>query len=146
MAQQFLHDAQIGPTLEQVCGRAVPQTVRSHVRGAIDGGDCLVHHGASLSHVEPPAPRPQQQGRPGFRGNQGRAPVGQPGSQRIGGRFPQRHAVHAEAALGDLVFLHVEERGVVAGPCERSDARRGSGHEAGEQGGELAERRVTFEP
>ena len=61
MAEQFLHDAQISPALEQVGGRAVPQTVRSHVGCAVDGGDGLVHHGASLSHVEPPAPRAQQQ-------------------------------------------------------------------------------------
>ena len=78
VTEQFLHDAQIGAAFEQVGGRAVPQTVRAHVGSAVDGGDGLVHDGASLADVEPTAPGAQQQRRPGLRGDQRRAPVGQP--------------------------------------------------------------------
>ncbi len=71
---------------------AVPQAMRPHVGCAVDRGDGLMHHRAGLAHIEPPTPGAQQQRRPGLRGDQRRAPVGQPGAQRLGGRFPERGA------------------------------------------------------
>ena len=55
VAEQFLHDAQVRATLEQMGGRAVPQAVRPDVRRAVDGGDGLVHDGAGLPLIEPTA-------------------------------------------------------------------------------------------
>ena len=60
VAEQLLDRTEVGPTLEQMSGRAVPQTVRTHVRGAVDGADGLVHDGAGLPRVEATAARAEQ--------------------------------------------------------------------------------------
>ncbi len=60
VAEQFLHDAQVGAALEQMGGGAVPQSVRPDVRRAVDGGDGLVHDGAGLPLVEPAAAGTEQ--------------------------------------------------------------------------------------
>ena len=79
MTEQLLDDAQVGPAFKEMGGRAVPQPVRAHIGRAVHRGDGLVHHRSGLAHVEPPAPRAQQQRRPGLRGHQRGTPIGQPG-------------------------------------------------------------------
>ena len=64
VAEQFLHDAQVGAALEQMGGGAVPQAVRTDVGRAVDGGDGLVHDGAGLPLIEPTAAGAEQQRRP----------------------------------------------------------------------------------
>ena len=61
VAEQFLHDPQVGPALEQMGRCTVPQSVRADIGSAGDCTDGLVHHGAGLPRVEPTTPRTQQQ-------------------------------------------------------------------------------------
>src|ERR1700677_4055410 len=51
MAEQLLDDPQVGPTFEQVGGRAVPQAVRPHIGRAVHCSDGLVHDSARLACI-----------------------------------------------------------------------------------------------
>ena len=77
MAQQFLHDAQVGPAFEQMRRGAVPQTVGTDVGCAAHGGHRLMDDGAGLPRVESFPARAEQQRGTGIRGGQRRPAAGQ---------------------------------------------------------------------
>ena len=55
MAEQFLHDAQVGPPPSSRCVAALCRSPCGPMSGgAVDRGDRLVHDGAHLPWVEPP--------------------------------------------------------------------------------------------
>ena len=81
VAQQFLHDPQVGAAFEEMGGGAVAQTVRPDVGRVGHRGHGLVHHGARLARIQPTPTRTQQQGRSGLRRHQGGSAVTQPGVQ-----------------------------------------------------------------
>jgi hypothetical protein len=58
VAQELLDDPQISTALEQMRRRAVPQAMWADVRCSVDCRDRLMHHGAGLALIEPPAPDP----------------------------------------------------------------------------------------
>jgi len=61
MAEEFLHDPQVGATIEHVCCRAVPQGVRAQtVNAELFTGPR--HHGAHHPRINPPTPGPEKQG------------------------------------------------------------------------------------
>ncbi len=60
MAEEFLHDAQICTTFEEMRGRAVPEAVRSDIGCAIDGGHGLMHDRAGLALVDTSTPDTKQ--------------------------------------------------------------------------------------
>ena len=61
MTEQLLDNPQVGTAFKEMGSRAVSQSVWPHVGCAVDGGHGLVHHGAGLPYVEPPATCPEQQ-------------------------------------------------------------------------------------
>ena len=115
MAQQLLHDAQVGAALQQVRRGAVPQSVRPDVGRAGYGGHRLMHHGARLPRVQSPAAGPEQQCRTRLAGGQGRASGGQPRRQRVVRRLPIGHgallvalAEHPQHAPGAVDVVDVQ--------------------------------------
>ena len=60
VAEQFLHDAQVRATFEKMGGRTVPKAMRPDIGPSVYGGDGLVHDGAGLPLIEPPAARAEE--------------------------------------------------------------------------------------
>ena len=67
MAEQLLHHAQVGPALEQVGRRAVPEAMGAEVRCVGNVGEEGVDDLADLPLVRPAAPATEEQGGPAAR-------------------------------------------------------------------------------
>ena len=81
IAEQFLHDAQVRPALQQMRGGAVPQAVRPDIGCAVDRGDGLMDDGAGLPPDRRP-PRAPSGGPARVGGGQRGTAVGQPRRKR----------------------------------------------------------------
>ena len=90
MTEEFLHDPQVGTTIEHVCCRAVPQGVRTQtINAKLFTGPR--HHGAHHPRINPPTPSPEKQGVVSrfFRIKQVGAAMVAPRLERRSGRVPK---------------------------------------------------------
>ena len=63
MTQQLLDRSQIRPTVEQMCGRGVPQRMRTARRSRAQSSQVLVQRAAHYTDVDPPPAPAQEAGR-----------------------------------------------------------------------------------
>src|SRR5659263_402207 len=83
--EHLLDRPKIGAALEQMSGRAVPQTMRPHVRGVRYMLQDLMNRGSNLARVDPATSSAEEQSRPTDRRDHLTSTELQPSLQR-GGR------------------------------------------------------------
>ena len=126
MTEQLLHGSQVGPALEQVGGRAVPQPVGSDVGRPGHLGDATVDERPHGSLVDPATPGTDEEGGPGAVGHEAGTAGREPAVDRPRGWVAERHAalLAALAEHPDEVALPVDVAEVEGDELTDADARR----------------------
>src|ERR1035437_959275 len=106
VAEHLLNRPKICAAFEQMCGRAMPQTVRSHVGGLRHVLQNLMYRSANLTRVNPATSSAQEQRRATALGDHLSATELQPSLNRSG----RRQAEGDRPLLGSLAHDPYQER------------------------------------